>query len=1740
MTPNQSSMADRFSALSGEQRIRLMRRLVDAGRAREIPAVVPPRDAGGTVPLSPAQRDLWVYESLYPGTPALNLCCAYHFDEAGKGDEADQADDVVDGAGAPVDPAHLEAALTLIQAHHDILRTRISGTADDPRVDFPDEGPFVLEREDLRGTGTTIEEAFRAFRRRPFDLTAERLIRGRFVRVDDTRTTLMLSLHHIITDWWSFDVLQSEFAEAYRAVRDGTEPQLIRPAVQYADFASWQGELEAAGVFDARLDFWRRYLADPPGPLTVPGHGSPEACGENADGEDGIVQIRFRVDADTTQAVRALARERGASVYVVLMTAFAVLAHRVSGADDLVIGTPVANRSAKGLEHVIGYVMNAVPTRWRIAEGDSFADVLARFGRDFPALMAGADLPVGRIVSAAAPERSAGRSPLFQWVFMHLTEQPSVSAVREFAEPERIHTGGEHDLVGVVRDSGDGMDGSFEIRTDLFSPEAVARWADSYLHLLKQVAADPAALLRDLDVVPEAERRRLLALARGPAAPAPESLPDTVARHAARTPDAPALEADGLSLTYAELVERVERLAGLLTRHGAGPGRTVALALGRGADLPVTALAVQRTGAAYLPVDPDYPTERVRRTLDDAAPVLLVTDTRTATAEVLPRTDLPWLVLDEGVYAGESLAPGRAYAGQFLAPGGSYSGESPAPGGVYAVEPSAPGGVYAVEPPALGGVYAVEPPAPGGAHAPESLAPERLGPEPLGAASLDSAPLAPEPLGAASLDSAPLGPGPLTPTPLTPTHAAYVIHTSGSTGTPKGVVVTHAGVAALVHSLVDRFALDAGSRVLLLGSPAFDISVAEMCMAFGPGGTLVVPPPGPLAGDSLGRVLTERRISCAMVPPSVLATVPEGPYPALRALAVGAEACPPALVARWAVGGRRFHNAYGPTEATVAATLSGPLTGDGTAPPIGTPVAGTTAYVLDARLRPVPTGVAGELYLASAGLARGYLNRPAATAERFVADPHGIPGSRMYRTGDLAYRDDDGTLHYLGRTDEQVKLRGLRIEPGEIAAALTEHPAVARAVAVIREDGGEHGDEDGDDSHSHHRSHSGSHRRGSRSDSHRSRPQLIAYAVPAPGTPTLDPTELLAYAATRLPAHLVPSDIVELPELPLTPSGKLDRTALPAPRPRSSTRAPASARERELCGLFARILGAEEIGADDDFFRLGGDSIMAIQLAGQASAAGLVLAPRDVFTLRTPAQLAVHARSATAAEGPDASDTGVGRFPLTPVMRWWLEQGGDTWAFTQSMVFPVPPGTDRERIEAAVRALTERHGALRMRLLASELEIEVAEEAPPGAAGLVRVDVTDDAESDVHGKARELARKTRLAPEDGEMLRAVWLDAGPGRPGLLLLTLHHLAVDGVSWRIIGPELAAALSVDGDGDGDGGGGATPAPGTSFHRWAGLLAEEAMSPQLEAELPWWQASVSASGPEESGFLTATPGRGAGARRRATLTVDLPADLTEAALTTLPAAFNCGPDAVLLTALASAAVRHRGSGTGLLVHLEGHGREALTVPADVSRTVGWFTTQYPVLLDLGQEGGAEALKAVKEQLRSVPNGGIGWGLLRHLNPETAPLLAELPAPDVRFNYLGRFASGDAAGGELLAAGPDAVPLAHAVEIDALAKEGEGGLCLEATFSYEEGVLAESRIREFARLWQEAIAVLARETERDVPIGATPSDFPLVGLSMEQLAMLEGDLAGLAGQGNVPAQGGLPGPADLPGPAAGPEGGR
>jgi amino acid adenylation domain-containing protein/non-ribosomal peptide synthase protein (TIGR01720 family) len=1547
------SKVTRLAGLSGAQRVRLLSRLVEAGRVAEIPDMVPPRDAAAPALLSPAQQDLWVYQTLHPGTGALNLCCAYHFDHR-------------------VDPAELEAALTAVQEDHDILRMRITGPADDPRIEFAPPAPFRLDRMDLRETPAELAEVLAAYSRAPFT-PGQPLIQGRFIQHGDGRATLVLKLHHIITDWWSFDILHADFGQAYWAIRTGDSPRPRRPQIQYADFASWQRELEAAGVFEARLSFWRRYLADMPPPITIGGERGTRGPVPGP----GIAHVPVEIDRPTEAAIRAFAREQGITVYSTLMTAFAVLAHRLSGQQDLVIGTPVANRSAHGLDRVIGYVMNAVPTRWGIGSHDSFASLARRFAADFREVHANAGVPVGRMVAALDPPRLPGRSPLFQWVFMYLPGQASVGVLRQFSAPERVQTGGEHDVVGVVQDLGDGMTGSLEFRTDIYPAEVVGHWARAFSVLLAGLFRRPEVPVGEIDLLGPPERQRMLGLAAGQAEDlTATSIAGLVVGWSARTPDAVAVECGGASLTYRELDTRARRLAARIAGRGAGPDDVVAVALPRSAETVISLLAVQYAGAAYLPVDPGYPVERIRLMLGDAAPVLLVTDSRTAGA--LSATGTPLLAVDE-------------------------ADDGPAP------------------------------------HHPVAAVPD-------------------------------------------PRRAGYVIYTSGTTGRPKGVVVTHQGVIGLVDAFVRALDLTPASRVLQLASASFDISVAELCMAFGAGGTLVVPPAGPLAGPALAAVLTGSRITALVVPPALLASVPLGDYPDLRALCFGGEACPADLVASWSARGRRIINGYGPTESTVGATFSGPLPGDLQTPPIGRPVANGRAYVLDARLRPVPAGVPGELYVAGDGLARGYLGQPGLTAGRFVADPYArLAGSRMYRTGDVASWRGDGQLHFIGRADDQVSLRGFRIEPAEIEAALTRHAAVARAAVLLCEDvpGGQ---------------------------------RLVGYLVPRGGV-VLDHDDVRRHALAVLPLHMVPALFITVNGLPVTRNGKLDRSALPAPAAaKRAGRPPADGPERILCELFGELLGTT-VGPQDDFFQIGGDSIVAIQLASRARRAGLGFTPDEVFTARTPAGLAAASRPVAGAEAePDSAGPGV--VPLTPVMRWWRDQGGPADAFTMSALLPVPRSTTRERLDAALRTLTSRHPVLRMRLLrqpTGEEELLVPAAGPPPSGPSLTVTAAADLTEAALGRAAtEAAARTRLDPYAGQMLAATWFDRGGDQDGRLLLTLHHLAADAVSWHILSAELAPLLA-----DGE----EPPPEGTSFRRWAQVLTAEASRTARAAdELPAWERMLSGTP------AALAPGRlppaGQPTARRRTITTEVPASLTEQLLAAVTA-FRCGPQEILLTALLAAAVRWRGTGTGLLVDVEGHGRAAPADEIDLSRTVGWFTVQYPVRLDAGTAAGADfwpggaatgqAVKQVKDQLRDIPGNGLGYGLLRYLNPSTAARLASLPVPDVRFNYLGRFAGADAGGTELIAAG--APPPAHAVELDVLTEVSARGPRLVASWSYAEPAIAEAEVRELSGHWCDALAVIAGHAGRDGAGGASSSDFPLVDLTQEEIDTLESELDELAG---------------------------
>jgi non-ribosomal peptide synthase protein (TIGR01720 family) len=626
---------------------------------------------------------------------------------------------------------------------------------------------------------------------------------------------------------------------------------------------------------------------------------------------------------------------------------------------------------------------------------------------------------------------------------------------------------------------------------------------------------------------------------------------------------------------------------------------------------------------------------------------------------------------------------------------------------------------------------------------------------------------------------------------------------------------------------------------------------------------------------------------------------------------------------------------------------------------------------------------------------------------------------------------------------------------------------------------------------------------------------------------------LRAFAAERLPSYMVPSVRV-INRLPLTRNGKLDREALPRPAfaPVTPQHAPRTARQDVLCGLFAEVLGLDGVGIDDAFFDLGGDSIIAFQLVSRARQAGLVITPRDVFTHRTVRALAevsgAVARQDDTTAGPDAVDDGSGPVPLTPIVHWLRERGGSADAFRQAVTVTVPPGLGTERLAAALQTVLDHHDALRMRLTraAGDWRLDIA---PPGAvvAGkcVERVDASglDAGDRDALVAARSAAAAGELAPEDGKMVRAVWFDAGRDRPGRLLLVLHHLVVDGVSWRILLPDLAAAWSAAGAG----GAAQLPPVGTSLRRWATGLAAAANDPALTGDPAAWAAVLSTPDPPLA--PSSAPGR----TRR--LAVSLPARHTEPLLTDVPATFNGRTDDVLLTALALAVARLRyerglGAGSAVLLDLEGHGRQEDIVPgADLSRTVGWFTSLFPVRLDpgapdwdeirIGGPAAGGALKLVKEQLRAIPGGnGTGYGLLRHLNPGTAGELARLPTPQIAFNYLGRVT----AGGEepwqivhdeslLAIAGPaaEALPPAHVLEIDAITTGPPGDPTLHATFSWTDTGPAESDVRGLAEHWLTALRGLVAHAERPDAGGLTPSDVPLVSVDQSEIELLEANFA-------------------------------
>ncbi|MFD9479951.1 amino acid adenylation domain-containing protein [Streptomyces nojiriensis] len=949
--------------------------------------------------------------------------------------------------------------------------------------------------------------------------------------------------------------------------------------------------------------------------------------------------------------------------------------------------------------------------------------------------------------------------------------------------------------------------------------------------------------------------------------------------------------------------------------------------------------------------------------------------------------------------------------------------------------------------------------------------------------------------------------------------AAYLLYTSGSTGEPKGVVVPHAAAVDFVRGHLalcgagDRDGSGRTERFLGFASLSFDVSVLDVFGALLSGSTLVLATDTERVDvDRLQALLAGHAVTVADLPPALLPLLDPAALPALRFLSTGGEAPSGDAVDRWAADGREVWNAYGPTEAAVSVTMHRVVPpSHGRIPPIGRPMANHRAYVVDRALRLLPPGATGELCVAGAGLAHGYAGRAAMTADRFVPDPFsGVPGARMYRTGDLVRWTARGELEFLGRLDRQVKINGHRIELGEIEAVLGRQPSVGQAAVVVHAPAG-----------------------GAR--------RLVAFvAPPGDGGPAPEPDVLASELGRVLPGYMVPRTFVAVDRLPLTPGGKVDRARLHVPeaadRPERPERA-YGATELTLAALFSEALGTTAT-PDDNFFELGGDSITALGLTSRARARGFSFTLREVFAHKTAAALAAAVgepgHGTSQAAGPAVAEHGP--FPATPVMRWLLDGPGPVGRFSQSMVLALPEGADDATLVRVLQSVVDRHGALRLGVAAGP-EGPLCTVGEPGSVDVSRLYRTVTvAGSDGSARAAIVAQAAReaagqLDPASSVMLRAVRFDAGGASPDRLLLCVHHLAVDGVSWRILTADLAAAWEAAVAG--------RPLPAAdgevSFRAWAHHLELLARSPEVLAELPFWRSTLETSGagpdPREPWHRVPDPVRDTAGTTR-TLELGLPAEVAGPLLAKVPGALGTGPAEVLLAGLVLAAHRLRSPGTApgsLLVDLEGHGRVDRTGRHDLARTVGWFTTQYPVRFDLdgldpdaaarGGDALAELVARIHTAVASVPDHGTGFGLLSRLDPQSAAELSGLPRPRVLFNYLGRFSGGveapwspaPEAGG--LRAGVDpAMPVEHALQIDALAVDGADGPSFTAVVTHPRALLTDAEADALVAAWGEALRLLAGWTGAPRPRRLTPRDLPLVRLTQPETDALAARYAGLA----------------------------
>lgn len=1524
------------------------------------------RESSENLPLSFAQQRLWFLNQLEPDSPFYNISAALRLNGV-------------------LNVTALEQSFNEIIQRHEILRTTFNVVDGEAIQVINPQQKLTIKLIDLTGLPaqkreTEAQQLANQESGQPFDLTTGSLVRSTLLRLDAAEHILLFTMHHIVSDGWSTDILVREVATLYECYCNGKPSPLPELLIQYADYALWQRKWLQGEVLATQIDYWKQQLGDSLPVLELP----TDRPRPHVQSYQGAVQS-FQLPKDVTVALKTLSQQEGCTLFMTLLAAFKVLLYRYTSTGDIVVGSPIANRDRSQIEGLIGFFVNTLVLRTNLSDNPTFRELLGRVREVTLGAYEHQDLPFDLLVEELKPQRDLSHTPLFQVMFV-LQNAPmsavELSGLTLQALQSETSTA-KFDLTLLMEETESGIRGALEYNTDLFDAATIARMAKHLQTLLAGIVANPDQQMAQLPLLTANEQHQLLTWNQTLAEYSlNQCIHELFEQQVEKTPDVVAVVFEDQQLTYQQLNTKANQLAHHLQKLGVAPDVLVGICIERSLEMVVGLLGILKAGGAYLPLDPAYPQERLAFMLSDAGVSVLLTQKHLQ--DVLPPTSVAIACLDQDW---DTIA--------------QHSSDT-------------------------------------------------------------------------------------TNSTVQPQNLAYVIYTSGSTGQPKGVMIPHRALCNHMLWMQSEFPLTEEDRVLQKTPFSFDASVWEFYAPLLAGGQLIVAKPGGHQDSQyLLDLIAQQQVSIVQFVPSQLRSLlaEQKIYNchSLRRVFCGGEALAVDLQASFfsILPNVELCNLYGPTEATIDTTYwRCQRKEEQRTVPIGKAIANAKIYLLDSYLQPVPIGVPGEIYIAGAGLARGYRNRPELTDEKFIPNPF-VPGTRLYKTGDLARYRPDGTIEFIERIDGQVKLRGFRIELGEIETQLNQHLQVKQAVVLVREDvPGEK--------------------------------RLVAYIVPSQGqSPTV--SELRSFLKNDLPDYMVPSVFITLNTLPFLPNGKVDRKALPAPdtaRPdlQAVFVTPQTLVEETLVRIWSEILRLENVGIYDNFFELGGDSILSLQVIAKANQAGLQLTPKQIFEHQTIADLALVAGISKKI----ATEQGIvtGSLTLTPIQHWFFEQELlDSHHWNQAVMLEVDSSCDPILLEQVVQQLLIHHDALRLRFVQTESGWQSSINDPEKNTPFSIIDISNlpahEQRQSIEAKANVL--QTSLNLSNGPLVQVALFQLGGNQPYRLLIIIHHLAVDGVSWRILLEDLQTAYQQLIRGEKI----QLPAKTTSVKQWTKKLQEYANLANVNSEINYWLSQsyqnifplpVDVSNGENT-VASAT-----------TVSVSLPQAETASLLHEVPTAYQTQINDILLTALVQTFKQWTGH-SSLLVNLEGHGREDILENVDLSRTVGWFTTIFPVLLDISAAfDPGEVLKTVKEQLRSIPFKGINYGVLRYLSEQSiAEKLKALPQPEVTFNYLGQF---DQVISETSMFRPAAESTGETqsprgnrnclLEVNGLIVGGN----LRLDWTYSKALHQQATVEKLAQGFIEALRSLIVHCQSPNAGGFTPSDFPQMQFSQQELDELMAEL--------------------------------